>query len=203
MDPLPPPGAALGAFVLFNIVTSVTPGPNNIMLAASGARVGFRATAPMMLGVFAGATLIFLLNLLGFGALITALPGARGGLKLIGCLYLFWLAWKIWSAAPPDPRTLRPLVGFYATVALQFVNPKLWLVAASAALAFVPPGGAFAVKVALFTAVYAATIVPSIFLWTGLGALMQRVLTDDFRRRVFNGVMAAATALTALSLFIT
>lgn len=197
---LPPLGPALGAFILFNLVTSVTPGPNNLMLAASGARAGFRATAPMMFGVLIGASLIFVLNLLGFGTIIEALPGARDALRLIGCLYLVWLAWKIWRAPPPQADAPRALLGFGATVALQFVNPKLWLVAASAAVAFVPPGGVFAAKVAIFTLVYAATIVPSILLWVGFGALMQRLLTDDFRRRLFNGVMAAATALTALSL---
>jgi threonine/homoserine/homoserine lactone efflux protein len=202
LDGLPPLGQTLAAFIVFNIVTSITPGPNNVMLAASGAQVGFRRSAAMMLGVLVGASLILLLNLLGFGALIAAAPQTRAALRVLGCTYLLWLAWKIWTAPPPSPDRHARLFGFGATFLLQFVNPKLWLVAASAAAAFLPQGGQWWGTAALFTAVYALTIVPSILLWVGAGALMRRVLTNERRRRMFNGAMAAATVATAASLLL-
>lgn len=203
LELLPPLGQALTAFILFNIVTSITPGPNNIMLAASGAHVGFRRSYGMMLGVAVGASFIFLLNMLGFGALIATFPNARRALQVIGCLYLLWLAWKIWTAPPPSNDPDAKLISFGATFLLQFVNPKLWLVAASAAVAFLPDGGVLWAKVAVFTSVYALTIAPSIFVWVGFGALMRAMLTNERRRRWFNGTMAIATVLTAGSLFLT
>lgn len=203
MEPLAPLGQTLAAFIAFNIVTSITPGPNNLMLAASGAHVGFRRSGAMMLGVLVGASLIFLLNLLGFGALMATFPAARRSLQWIGFLYLLWLAWKIWRALPPSPDRDAKLIGFGATFLLQFVNPKLWLVAASAAVAFMPDGGTLWAKVALFTLVYSATITPSIFLWVGFGAMMRTLLTNEKRRQAFNGAMAIATVLTAGSLFFT
>lgn len=203
MDLLPPLGQALAAFIVFNIVTSITPGPNNIMLAASGAHVGFRRSGGMMLGVAVGASFIFLMNLLGFGTLIAAFPDARRALQIVGCLYLLWLAWKIWTAPPPSNDPHARLIGFGPTFLLQFVNPKLWLVAASAAVAFLPQGGVLWAKAAIFTTVYALTIAPSIFVWVGFGALMRAWLTNENRRRWFNGTMAMATVLTAASLLVT
>lgn len=179
----------LTALAAFAFVTSITPGPNNLMLMASGANYGFRRTIPHMLGVGLGFVLMVALVGLGLMGLFDAFPITHSVLKYAGIAYLLWLAWKIANAGMPqtDGSTGRPMT-FLQAAAFQWVNPKAWQMALTAITLYAPERTAWSIL--MVAAVFGAVNLPSVSSWTVLGQQMTRVLTSPLRLRVFNGVMA-------------
>jgi threonine/homoserine/homoserine lactone efflux protein len=175
---------------VFALVSSITPGPNNLMLMASGANFGFRRTIPHMLGVGLGFTLMVLLVGVGVVQVFTLFPVTYLILKVVSVIYLVYLAWKIGSAAPLDTTTDAPGVPFtFVQAALfQWVNPKAWTMALTAITIYSPSRNVAAV--AFVAAVFGIVNLPCISLWTSLGQQLQRVLTSPMRLRVFNITMA-------------
>jgi threonine/homoserine/homoserine lactone efflux protein len=179
------------ALVAFSFASSVTPGPNNLMLLASGVNFGFRRTIPHMLGVGAGFALLLICVGLGLGQLLERAPTLELALKIAGVGYLLWLAWKIANSGPVESREAAPRpMNFLEAVAFQWVNPKAWLMAMTAMTAYASADPRL-VSVFLVTAVFAVVNVPSIALWCGLGAGMRDFLADPGRLRLFNWTMAA------------
>lgn len=177
--------------VTFCFVTSVTPGPNNMMLMASGANFGFRATVPHMLGISLGHA--FMVALVGFGlaGLFTRFPVLHDILKVTAVLYMLWLAWHFAHAAPPGESGgagTRPM-SFLGAAAFQWVNPKAWAMALGAITAYAPDQSVAAVLTV--AAVFCTVNLPSISLWTIIGQEMRRLLTSPVRLRMFNWTMAA------------
>jgi threonine/homoserine/homoserine lactone efflux protein len=173
------------------LATLWTPGPNNAMLASSGATFGLRATVPHALGVALGFGFMLACVGLGLGAAFQALPWLRPGMKWASAAVLLWIAWKIGTAgglrsAGGAPRPFR----FHEAAAFQWINPKAWAmaiaVAGQAAAAARGPGPAL-VAAALFTALGLF----SAFGWTALGAILQGWLTQGRRLIWFNRAMAA------------
>eukprot|EP01032_Pedospumella_encystans_P037887 gene37887-42912_t len=121
------------ALVLFALATSITPGPNNMMLFASGVNFGFRRTIPHMLGIGAGFLSLLIGVGLGLGAVLHAYPPAFIALKVAGGLYLLWIAWKIGSSRSMGEGEAkgRPMT-FLGAAAFQWVNPKAWVMAVTA-----------------------------------------------------------------------
>ncbi|WP_412564260.1 LysE family translocator [Thalassobius sp. MITS945101] len=179
----------LTALAAFAFVTSITPGPNNLMLMASGANYGFRRTIPHMLGVGLGFVLMVALVGLGLMGLFDAFPITHTVLKYAGIAYLLWLAWKIANAGMPqtDGSTGRPMT-FLQAAAFQWVNPKAWQMALTAITLYAPERTAWSIL--MVAAVFGAVNLPSVSSWTVLGQQMTRVLTSPLRLRVFNGIMA-------------
>ncbi|MFM2354606.1 MAG: hypothetical protein RLZZ528_342 [Pseudomonadota bacterium] len=178
------------ALVALAVGTLFTPGPNNAMLAASGATFGFRRTLPHMLGVAIGFPLMLLIVGLALGELFKASALLREGLRWGGAALLLWIAWKIATADPADPgqKSLRPM-RFAEAAAFQWINPKAWSMAVAATSQFILPEDPFAT----------ASIVAGTFLsfgllssatWNGAGQMIAGLLTSQSRRRVFNLVMA-------------
>ncbi|MDG4647706.1 LysE family translocator [Roseibacterium sp. SDUM158017] len=181
----------LTALVLFAFASSITPGPNNIMLLASGANFGLRRTVPHMMGISMGHALMVSVVGLGLLGLFIALPWLRSALMAGSALYLLWLAWKIATAAPPDraEATGRPLT-FVQAAAFQWVNPKAWYMAIYAQTNFGPEGDSpwpGAIAVAL---VFAAVNLPSVTAWAWGGTQIRRFLAAPGRLRAFNVTMA-------------
>lgn len=179
----------LTALAAFAFVTSITPGPNNLMLMASGANYGFRRTIPHMLGVGLGFVLMVALVGLGLMGLFDAFPITHTVLKYAGIAYLLWLAWKISNAGMPqtDGSTGRPMT-FLQAAAFQWVNPKAWQMALTAITLYAPERTAWSIL--MVAAVFGAVNLPSVSSWTVLGQQMTRVLTSPLRLRVFNVIMA-------------
>lgn len=182
---------ALGGFAL---VTSITPGPNNLMLMASGVHFGLRRTLPHMLGIALGLAVMIALVGLGAARAMASVPFHDIGLRA-GCLgFILWMTWKILRTDSPDgtpahavPMTCLQAAGF------QWVNPKAWAMTLTAIAAFAPDRSLMAVgTVAL---VFGMVCLPSIFVWAALGTRLRDGLTDGRRRRLFNG----ATALLLLA----
>ncbi len=179
----------LSALALFAFVTSVTPGPNNLMLMASGANFGFRRTIPHMLGVALGFVLMAFLVGVGLAGLFQTYPVAVTVLEVANVGYMLWLAWKIAHAAAPKEReaTGNPIT-FLQAAAFQWVNPKAWAMALTAVTVYAPERSLGAV--ALVAAVFGAINLPSVSVWTVLGQQVRRVLTTGRRLVAFNWTMA-------------
>ena len=182
------------AFTLFSVVTAVTPGPNNVMLTATGANVGIRRGMPHLLGVIVGFGAMQFIFIGGAGTLLTTLPQLLTTLKVIGIGVLLWLAWKIANAGRSGAVRERP-IGFFGAVAFQVFNAKAWLICAGA-VSYLQPDANAILQAAIFSAIWFVIGIPCMLVWLGFGAAMQRVLRTDRALRVFNiamGLLLVAT----------
>lgn len=177
------------ALAAFALVSSITPGPNNLMLMASGANFGFRRTIPHMLGVGIGFGVMILLVGLGLVRVFDAFPVTHLILTVVGVAYLLWLAWKIANAAAPGAATARARpFGFVQAALFQWVNPKAWQMALTAITLYAPDRSAMAIL--WVAAVFALINLPSVSTWTVMGQQMRRILSSPARLRAFNWGMA-------------
>ncbi|MEX6503294.1 LysE family translocator [Pseudomonas zhanjiangensis] len=179
------------AFIAFAFVTSVTPGPNNTMLLASGANFGLRRTLPHMLGISLGLMLLVLAVGLGLGQLFEQVPMFYSLLRYVGAAYLLYLAWKIARAGAPDDQTGergKPF-GFFQAAAFQWVNPKAWIMAIGAITTYTPQDD-FVVNVLCIAALFALVNCPTMSVWTVAGSLLRQWLSSPRVLRGFNVGMA-------------
>lgn len=178
------------ALVLFAFVSSATPGPNNLMLMASGANYGFRRTVPHMMGISVGFMVLMLLTGIGLVQVFEIYPVSYTILKVLSVVYMLYLAWKIANAAPVEARkvTGKPMT-FLQAAAFQWVNPKAWAMALTAITVYVADSGQFMLLAA--AVIFACVNLPSVTIWTVLGQQMARFLTNPNRLRAFNWTMAA------------
>ena len=191
----------LPTLISFALVSSVTPGPNVLMVASSAARVGLRATLPHMLGITVGFGAMLLLVGLGLAAPLLASPALHAVLQWVAAAWLLWLAWKIATAPPPSVDAPRPLMGFRAAALFQWVNPKAWMICAAATPAFTQPGSALLPQVLLIVAVFISISMPCVLLWAAIGTGTGRSLTNPARLRTFNiamGLLLAASLVPLL-----
>ncbi|KAA2313014.1 LysE family translocator [Pseudooceanicola sediminis] len=192
----------LAALILFCVVSSVTPGPNNLMVMASGANFGYRRTLPHMLGIAFGFAAMVLLVGIGLMQLFETLPMLRQILTVASVAYLLYLAWKIANAAPPgnetDP-TRRPM-SFLQAVAFQWVNPKAWTMSLTAITIYAP--GRSLPAVALIALVFGLVCLPSLSIWVVLGQQVRRLLRNPTRLRAFNWSMAALLVASLYPVFL-
>ena len=181
----------LTALIGFAFVSSITPGPNNMMLMASGANFGLRRTVPHMLGVSLGYS--FMVTMVGVGLvqIFDLFPLTYTLMKIASVAYLLYLAWKIANAAPSTPNAPdtagRPF-SFLQAVAFQWVNPKGWIMALTAITAYT--ADRTMANVLIVAGIFLLTGLPSITIWTVLGQQLRRFLTNAARLRAFNIVMA-------------
>ncbi|WP_293449918.1 LysE family translocator [Planktotalea sp.] len=178
------------ALVLFAFVSSITPGPNNLMLMASGANFGFRKTIPHMSGVSIGFSVMIILVGAGLVQVFEIYPILHLILKVVSVLYLLWLAWKIANAAAPKSKVTSESTPFtFIQAALfQWVNPKAWTMALTSISAYTADQSSAAVL--LVALIFGIVNLPSVSLWTVLGQQMVRFLTSRARLRAFNWTMA-------------
>ena len=182
--------------LVFTFVTSATPGPNTLMVMASGVNFGFRRSVPHMLGVVIGFCLLLLCIGFGLGALLTLWPPLHLTLKIIGGCYLLYLAWRIatvgtLSAVKSNPEPMR----LVAAMLFQWVNPKAWMMGVTAMALYTIPSEPYA-SVILITALFGLVGLPSVALWAGFGSVLRGWLDDPGRLRWFNRVMGLVLALT-------
>lgn len=187
----------IAALFVFAVVTSITPGPNNIMLAATGANVGVRRGLPHLFGVNLGFSLMLFLVAGGAGAALLHNPAIMQGMRIVGVTVLLWLAWKIATAGRPGSGGRERPIGFVEAAGFQWVNPKAWLICAGAVSSFVRADSSDPlVQAALIAGVFIIAGTPSSMAWLGFGAALQSLLSTDRALRVFNvtmGVLLAAT----------
>jgi threonine/homoserine/homoserine lactone efflux protein len=187
----------LGATFAFAVSMSASPGPNNAMVAASGATWGFRRTVPHMLGISLGLAAMLVAVALGAGEVLRAHPWLQGLLRWVGAAYLAWLAWRIATA---DVGTTAPLsqgaagsrpFSFIQGALFQWVNPKAWMVALGAVGAYITASGAgFITQAALLAGIVFLVTLPAVAFWTMVGVGAGMMLRTRAARRAFNLAMA-------------
>jgi len=192
----------LVALIAFAFVTSVTPGPNNMMLLASGVNFGVRRTLPHMLGISLGFMLLVIAVGLGLGQLFERVPLLFTALRYLGAAYMLYLAWRIAGSAAPQTRADergKPFT-FVQAAAFQWVNPKAWIMAIGAITTYAPQEN-FIVNVLLIAALFALINCPSVGLWTVAGSLLRRWLERPSILRVFNVGMALLLVASLYPIF--
>lgn len=191
---------SLLALTTLAFASTWTPGPNNILLANSGATFGFRPTLPHAFGVALGFPLMLFLLSLGLGEAFARSEALREALRWAGVAVLLWLGWRIGTAdrAEGGIGRGRPFT-FVEAAAFQWVNPKAWAMAVSTAAAF-STGDAPLAEAALFAGVFVLSGLTSANGWAAFGAALRRALAAPARLRAFNLTMGALIGLCALYL---
>lgn len=183
------------AIVLFAFAASGTPGPNTLMLMASGVNFGFRRTLPHMAGIIVGFSVMLVLVGVGLAAVFTLWPPLARVMQVAAVVYMLWLAWKIARSAPAAEGQApgRPF-GFWQAAGFQWINPKGWAIALSAVAIHAP--GQQLLPVLLLSGIFALVNVPCAGLWTGVGVALRHWLADPVRLRIFNWTMAGLLVLS-------
>lgn len=183
-------GATLLALTGFAFATSITPGPNNMMLFASGVNFGFRRTVPHMLGIGSGFFSLLLGVGFGLGALLQSAPALQLAFKAACGVYMLWIAWKIGSThTMGEAKTGAQPLTFLQAAAFQWVNPKAWAMAVTAMAAYTD-AHAYTASVLIVGLVFAVVNVPSVSTWAGFGAVLREWLSVPPRLKWFNMSMA-------------
>ena len=188
----------LAPLVAFAVATSGTPGPNVLMVAASAANHGFRATLPHQAGIAFGFAFMLAAVGLGAAAPLAASPTLHAALKWVGAAWLLYLSWKIATAGEAKRAEAKPPLGFLGAAAFQWVNPKAWSIALSAVTVFTTPGGDLVAQVGLIALVFFLVAWPLTALWGGFGTVIGGYLSTPGRRRAFNWTMGALCALSVV-----
>ncbi|MEO0567481.1 MAG: LysE family translocator [Pseudomonadota bacterium] len=183
------------ALVAFAFVSVITPGPNNLMLMASGANFGFRKTVPHMLGIGIGFPTMVVLVGLGVMQVFDLWPPSYTVLKFLSVCYLLYLAWKIANAAPPsEAATQGKPLSFLQSAGFQWLNPKAWSMALSAITLYAASRDIQAIL--LIAGIYVLVSVISTTSYTALGQQMRRLINNPTRLRLFNITMAGLLVLS-------
>ncbi len=186
----------------FSVVMYITPGPNNVMVAASAANHGIRATVPHMFGVAAGFSLMLTLVCAGLGSALLGWPPLLPLFRWAGAAWLLWLAWQIATAPPPGEGGRTRVLGFFGAAAFQWINPKAWLIAVGAAAEYLSPQQPLIAQLARIFLVFLAVGMPCLMVWALLGSGAGRLLRSPARLRAFNVAMAVLLVLSVLPVLI-
>jgi threonine/homoserine/homoserine lactone efflux protein len=186
----------------FSVAMYITPGPNNVMVAASAANHGVRATVPHMLGIVVGFAMMLTLVCAGLGSALVSWPLLLPLFRWAGAAWLVWLAWQIASAPAPGEGGRARVLGFTGAVAFQWINPKAWLIAIGAASEYLSPNQPLVAQLTRIFIVFLAVGMPCVLVWALLGSGAGRLLRSPVRLRAFNVAMAVLLVLSVLPVLI-
>lgn len=193
------------SMAVFAFVTSVTPGPNNMMLLASGVNFGVRATLPHMLGISCGHFIMLIAVGSGLGELFMRVPAVYPVMQVLGMVYMLYLAWGLVRSGAPSAQDeanqgAKP-VRFWGAAAFQWVNPKAWVMTLGFFSNYLPQE-AGVLRIAAASLLFSLINFPSIAVWAVMGARVGHYLQVDLYRRMFNWTMAVLlVASMGMSLF--
>jgi threonine/homoserine/homoserine lactone efflux protein len=190
------------ALIAFSFVSSVTPGPNNVLLWASGATFGVARTVRHIFGTALGIGAMALAAAAGIAALVTTAPALGVAMKVGGSIYLLFLAFRIARSRGVGRAELARPLGLIQGAAFQLINPKAWIFALGAVTTFRPPEVPALAGSLLVAVTMMAVIVPTETLWAAAGGAINRLLTNDRRARVVSLALAALVVATVLSVWI-
>lgn len=189
--------------ILFTLSSSLTPGPNNFMIMNSGMNYGIRKSLPHFLGICIGFPVMLLIVALGFGAIFIKYAWIKEVLKIIGSIYMLYLAWQITKTTLSDHNKqpdAKPF-SFMQAFLFQWVNPKAWLMAIGAVSLFTIIGSYYANAMAI-SIIFFVMLLPCLGAWLVCGTMLQKILSHDSHRRLFNIVMAVALVASIGLIFI-
>ena len=181
------------SFFSYVTVMSITPGPNNLMLATSGVNFGMRRTLPMLLGIMIGCAIQTAIAGLLLEVLLVWMSAIRLPLTLLGAAYLLWLSWKIFRSGAPELREKAQPMTLLGGAMFQAINPKAWLMATNVALMYTASSGILTVMIG-----FMALNLPCILIWAAMGDRLGEHLQVAWKLRLFNTVMALSLMATTL-----
>jgi threonine/homoserine/homoserine lactone efflux protein len=188
------------ALLSYVSLMSVTPGPNNLMLAASGGNFGFRRSIPHLLGISIGHGIqVFIVGVL-LAWVMASINTVRPILGVFGCAYLLWLSWKIWKAGSPEGKESAKPMSFLAAALFQWINPKAWVMVINTVILFLPAEQNSMLAAAGLAVLCALINLPCICIWAWLGDALRQHLLIPKILKLFNGIMASLMAITAFFL---
>lgn len=195
------------SLLLFTFTATITPGPNNLMVTASGAAFGYRRTIPHILGIACGFMILLITIAGGLGVIFERWPMVHGVLRIVGAAYLLFLAWKIYRAGRvqlghEEGRDVARPLSFWQAAAFQWVNPKAWTMAVTALAAFTLPPPLHIWSAGAVVLAYFVMAFPCCSMWTLLGRELVRRLRSDRARLRFNSSLAGLTVASVVLLFI-
>jgi threonine/homoserine/homoserine lactone efflux protein len=194
------PADLLIALIGFSIASSITPGPNNLLVLTSGLNHGIPRSLPLIAGISLGFAFMLVVIGVGLGSVIRANPGLHTAAKVFGLIYMLWLAWKVATSTPSleadNGQTARPLSAFTG-VTFQWVNAKAWAIALTATAAFSVADAAMT-SLAWIVAVFLVIAFASLSAWAAFGSLMRRLIDTPAKLRAFNMTMALLLVASAL-----
>lgn len=189
-------------YLVFCVVMTGTPGPNNAMALTSGVRVGLWRSMPLVSGIAAGVGLQFVAIGAGLGAVFEALPFLHDVLRIGGAAYLLWLAWRIALSGPIRfDAGGRPPLGFVGGMAFQWINPKAWAITTGAVATYLPRDD-YTSNLAIAAAVMVAVSIPCVSTWAAGGAALRRFLVRPRYAHAFNICAALALVVTTLPIIL-
>lgn len=191
----------LDPLYLFVFAGLFSPGPNVILITASGARFGLRATLPHIAGVVVGVGITSALTALGMGALLLAIPALKLTLQIIAAGWILWMAWKLLTSAPSQADPDAKPFTFFEAVLFQWVNPKVWAIALAASTAYASDLPAMLEAARIGSAFSGINLFVCLF-WATAGSLLAYLLTTPAAWRIFKTVMALALAASAGMIFL-
>lgn len=191
------------SLLAFALVTSLTPGPNLLLVTASGANFGLRRTVPHMLGIIVGFPLMTVAIGLGLGQVFQSLPNLHVALKIAATAYMLYLALRIATARGNKgvPGKARPMT-FLEAIAFQWVNPKAWMMAIGAIGAYTTVGGNAVAETLLIALIFGAVSIPGVGAWALFGTAIGRFLHSGPAMRIFNWTMAALLVASLVPMFV-
>jgi threonine/homoserine/homoserine lactone efflux protein len=195
-------GTLQGGLVVFAAVMTLTPGPNVVLVTASGVNFGFRRTIPQMLGITLGFGFMVIAAGLGLAGLVRAEPRLHAVLKYAGAIYFVYLAWRIAraDAGSGAPARATP-IGFVEAALFTWINPKAWVSALGALAAYTTVGGDVLRETAVIAGVLATFCLISVVIWAGFGAAIGRLLAGPGARTAFNWAMGGLLLLSLIPVF--
>jgi threonine/homoserine/homoserine lactone efflux protein len=196
------------ALFLFTIATSITPGPNNLMIMTSGVNYGFRRSLPHLFGIDIGFVLMIIGVGLGISQLFELVPQLLVWLKLAGIIYLCYLAYRI-ATSPTKPLVAevldemksRPL-SFLQAALFQWVNPKAWIMIIGAIVTYTNSGLDYPLQIGIIALFFLFLGTPCTFMWLGFGTALKRYLAKPIHLKIFNIVMASLLLLSLVPVII-
>lgn len=189
-------------FVIISISAAFTPGPNNLMITASGANFGYLRSVPHMMGVTFGFPLMFVLMAFGLGEVFLRWPQIHEALRYLGAAYLFYLSWRIATAGRASIKARSRPLNFLEATAFQWINPKGVLFAISVVATFTADAEDFRLRVFILGAISLLTAFSSITTWCLFGMGISRILRTDRALHIFNISMAVLLAGSVFLLFV-
>lgn len=188
----------LVAVIIFAMVTAFTPGPNNLMLAASGANFGFRRSVPHIVGITVGFITVFLAAGFGLAGLFAALPQLYNLLKIVSVLFLIYLAWRIGSAGKASQLGYGKPLSFKQATLFQAVNPKGVSVIISTVSAYTSDAGSLISEIGILMTIFVLTTIGATTSWCLFGTAIARIFNTKHKMRLFNVIMAILLILSLI-----
>jgi threonine/homoserine/homoserine lactone efflux protein len=189
-------------FITYAFVMSITPGPNNVMLTASGATFGFRRTLPHLLGVVFGFVVQLLLVCAGLSALFSRWPALQTALSWAGAAYLVYLGVRMLRSSAANAQGKTRPVRFHEAALFQSLNPKAWVMSITCATLFLPQELGVFLRGAYMASVMEGVGIPCMAVWALFGSSLKDFLATPRPRMIFNVVMAVALAATAIAMVV-